>query len=92
MKDCFRTIEDCFHKISNYKASMNIHGNVTGDLCLHLTREEPVSEPKFASLIKAGKAIGIYDSNFEQRLDRLRDVLVRPYACRSSVIDSLTFA
>jgi len=41
VKDCFRTIEDCFHKISNYKASMNIHGNVTGDLCLHLTAKNP---------------------------------------------------
>jgi hypothetical protein len=40
VKDCFRTIEDRFHKISSYKASMNIQGNVTGDLCLHLTREE----------------------------------------------------
>ncbi len=37
VKDCFRTIEDCFHKISNYKASMNIHRHKnTGDLCLHL--------------------------------------------------------
>jgi hypothetical protein len=73
VKDCFRTIEDRFHKISSYKASMNIHGNVTGDLCLHLTREEPISEPKFASLIRAGKATGMYDQNFEQRLNRLRD-------------------
>lgn len=73
VKDCFRTIEDRFHKISSYKASMNIQGNVTGDLCLHLTREEPVSEPKFTSLIRDKKAIGIYDANLEQRLDRLRN-------------------
>jgi hypothetical protein len=73
VKDCFRTIKDCFHKISKYEASMNIQGNVTGELCLRLSREEPVSEPKFTSLIRAGKAIGIYDANFEQRLDRLRN-------------------
>src|SRR5207248_651494 len=73
VKDCFRTIEDSLHKISNYKASMNIQGNVTGELCLRVTREEPISEPKFTSLIRAGKAIGIYDANFERRLDTLRD-------------------
>src|SRR5262249_38102158 len=73
VKDCFRTIEERLHKISGYKATMNIQGNVTGELCLRITREEPLSEPKFAPLIRAGKAIGIYDGNFEQRLNRLRD-------------------
>jgi hypothetical protein len=74
VKDCFCTIEDCFEKISNYKASVNLRGStVTGDVCLYFPREKTVSETKFASLIRAGKAIAIYDVNFEQRLDRLRD-------------------
>jgi hypothetical protein len=74
VKDCFCATEDCFEKIFNHKTSINLRGNnVVGTLCLHFPRERSISEPKFASLIRAGKAIGIYDANFERRLDTLRD-------------------
>jgi hypothetical protein len=74
VKDCFCKIEDRFQCISDHKIFMPA-GNVTGRLCLRFKREVSLSdwEVKFASLIKAGAAIGIYDSDLAARLDRLRD-------------------
>ncbi len=49
--------------------------NVKGRLCLRFKREKRLSDQdvKFASLIKAGEAIGIYGSDLATRLDTLRD-------------------
>ena len=75
VKDCFLRVEDRFPEVSGQALSLGSPPHtVTGRLCLHFTRETPLSssEVKFASLIKAGEAIGIYDSALQRRLDALR--------------------
>lgn len=76
VRDCFRRVEDRFHKITGHEISLKLPTNVvTGQLGVGFTHETTVSdsEVKFASLIRAGEAIGIYDAAFRRRLDILRD-------------------
>ncbi len=76
VRDCFRRVEDRFHKITAHSASLSLPGNVvTGNLCVRFTHESTISdsEVKFASLIRAGEAIGIYDAAFRRRVDTLRE-------------------
>ncbi len=76
VKDCFRRVEDRFHRISSHKTSIAIPANpLSGQLCLRFSHEVTLgdAEIKFASLIRAGEAIGIYSNALRRRLDTLRD-------------------
>ena len=79
VKDCFLRVEDRsrdFREVRGQKLSLGSPPDtITGCLSLHFTHEKPISDSdvKFVSLIKAGEAIGIYDSALQQRLDALRE-------------------
>ncbi len=76
VKECFQRVEDRFHKLNSCEISLTTPARrVKGELCLRFTQETAISdsEVKFASLIKAGEAIRIYDAGLRRRLDTLRD-------------------